>query len=79
MACIPDESVFTLAEYKAALKAMVMGGDVREIQYGDKRTVFKGITDIKEVLLIMENALYGHCPEYRGGSRRYASTSKGIC
>lgn len=81
--CIPDESVYTVAEFNL-LKKDILTGDqagVREIQHADKRTVYRSMTENRELLNIMADAIWGHCDNYQQGRgrRTYAVTSKGLC
>ena len=81
--CIPDESVYTVAEFNQLKKEMLTGDNVgvREIQHADKRTVFRSATEIQNLLAIMAEAIWGHCENYQNGAgrRRYVISSKGIC
>lgn len=77
--CIPDESVYTVAEFNALKKEMLTGNyaGVREIQFSDKRTVFRSATELRDLINVMADAIWGHCNQYR--RRSIAVTSKGLC
>jgi len=77
--CIPDESVFTVQDLKDHKKLIT--SRVKEIQYADKRVVYRNMQELLDTIKIMEEAIYGHCAQYNNslGRRRYAVTSKGIC
>lgn len=79
MACIPDESIFTVAEFKAAKRAMLDG--TREVQYADKRVVKYSVSDLGAILRNMQEAIWGHCDQYQSslGRKIYVTSSKGIC
>lgn len=80
--CIPDESVYTVEEFNALKKEMLTGSSgVREIQHADKRTVYRSATEIRDLLNVMADAIWGHCANYQNGPgrRRVATVSKGIC
>lgn len=79
--CIPNEDIYTVAEFNALKKEILTGNaGVREIQFADKRTVFRSMTENEKLLTIMADAIWGHCDQYQNGKgRRYAVTSKGIC
>lgn len=77
--CIPDETVYTVVEFNALKKLILTGvndAGVREIQFADKRTVFRSMAENRELINIMAEAIWGHCNNYR---RTYAVTSKGLC
>lgn len=79
MACIPNEEIYTVAEFKTLKKAMLTG--TKEVQYADKRVVYRSMNEISDLIRIMQDAIWGHCPEFNSGfgQRRYAVSSKGIC
>lgn len=79
MDCIPDESIYTVEEFKAAKKAMLSG--TREVQYADKRVVYRNMTEIGDILRAMQEAIWGHCDQYKSalGRKIYVTSSKGIC
>ncbi len=77
--CIPDETVYTVAEFNALKKEMLTGdyAGVREIQFSDKRTVFRSATELRDLINIMAEAIWGHCANYR--RRSNVVSSKGLC
>lgn len=77
MACVPDESIFTVEEYKASYKSYI--GGIKEVQYADKRVVYRSIDELARALQLMYNAIWGHCQPNGIGTRRIAVSSKGLC
>lgn len=78
MECIPNETIYTVEEYNAAYKAYLTG--VKEVQYADKRVVYRNLGELTDIIKIMYNAIWGHCIQTGGfGRRRIAVSSKGIC
>lgn len=76
--CIPDETIYTVAEFNALKKEILTAeAGVREIQFADKRTVFRSMTENRDLINIMAEAIWGHCQNYR--RRTVMVTSKGIC
>lgn len=77
MDCIPDESLYTVEEFKTLKKAMLSG--TREVQYADKRVVYRSMAEIGEILRAMQDAIWGHCYQSPLGRRITVTSSKGIC
>lgn len=78
MDCIPDESIYTVEEFNATKKAMLSG--TREVQYADKRVVYRSMAEIGEILRAMQDAIWGHCGQGSIlGRKIYVTSSKGIC
>lgn len=81
--CIPDESIYTVEDFKTLYKEILTGATpgVREIQFADKRTVFRSMTEMRDLLNMMQEAIWGHCANYQSGigRRTIAVSSKGIC
>ena len=78
MACVPDETVYTVADYNKYKLDMLSG--VKEVQYADKRIVNYSAADKFILLRMMQQAIWGHCPEFSALGRKITVTSsKGIC
>ena len=79
MECVPDESIYTIAEFNAVKKASLTG--TKEVQYADKRVVYRSINEVADMLRIMQDAIWGHCAQTNSGlgRRTIAVSSKGIC
>lgn len=77
MECVPNESIYTVEEYNANYKAYL--GGIKEVQYADKRVVYRSTGELVAVLQLMYNAIWGHCAPNGIGRRRIAVSSKGIC
>ena len=76
--CIPDETIYTVIEFNQLKKDILTAeAGIREIQFADKRTVFRSMAENRELINIMAEAIWGHCQNYR--RRSVIVTSKGLC
>lgn len=65
-------SIYTLEDYQELKKALALG--VKEVYYGDKRTVFRSVAEMRDILAEMEKEL----GISQRATRVLAETNKGL-
>ena len=63
---------YSLEDYQALKKSIAKG--VHSVAYGDKTVTYRSLSEMKELLRMMENELF---PERTPRRRRFASVDRG--
>jgi len=64
--------IYTLAQYNTLVEAIALGAT--EVTYGDKKVVYRSISDMLRILSLMESQLF---PNRKNDGKRFTSFSKG--